>query len=247
MRSTIGVLITVCLSASVLYGTEQPKLSPAEQEVVNVSLTIRDAALRRDMEAWSRYVSDDCIFSTDDGTLATKAQTMAHSRKMPADYDHSVNPRDFVVRLHGDTAVAKYRVTGHEQFTDADIISEERVTETYIKQNGSWVLLAKHWGLLPVNFHKPVAAETSAYKDYAGQYQWRPMDDVETVSEKEGKLWSRFSKDEEEEEYLPLSSDTFFVKDDLGTTQFVRDGHGHVSGYTYHRSDGQEIHVKKIK
>lgn len=51
----------------------------------------------------------------------------------------------------------------------------------------------------------------------------------------------------DEDEYLPLSSDTFFVKDDLGSVTFVRDAQGRVTGYTYHRFDGQEIHVKKIK
>ncbi|MGO9086293.1 MAG: DUF4440 domain-containing protein [Candidatus Sulfotelmatobacter sp.] len=245
MRSASCLFVTLCLFASLLYATDQPKLSSAEQGVVNVSLAIRDAALRRDMEAWPRYVADDCIFSTDDGALATKVQTIEHYRRMPADYDRSVNPRDFVVRLHGDTAVTNYRVTVREQFTDADITSEMRVTETYIRQNGSWLLIAKHWGLLPVNFHKPVAVDTSGYKDYVGQYQWRPLDQVETVSLKDGKLWSNLGGDEDEA--LPLGSETFFFKDDLGSVTFVRDAQGHVNGYTYHRNDGQEIHVKRIK
>jgi hypothetical protein len=66
-----------------------------------------------------------------------------------------------------------------------------------------------------------------------------------TISVRDGKLWSQFPK--EPDEYLPLSSDTFFVKDDIGSVTFVRDARGHVTGYTYHRWDGQEIHVKKIK
>jgi hypothetical protein len=143
--------------------------------------------------------------------------------------------------------VLNYRVTVHEQFTDADIISEQRYTETYIKHHGSWLLIAKQWGNLPVNFRKPVAVDTSVYKDYVGQYQWRPVADIETISLRDGKLWPRFSKDKLDDEYLPLSSDTFFVKDDIGSMQFVRDGQGHVTGYTYHRWDGQEIHVMKIK
>ena len=81
-----------------------------------------------------------------------------------------------------------YRVTIHEQFTDADIISEQRYTETYIKQNGSWLLVAKQWGNLPVNFHKPVSVDTSVYKDYVGQYEWRPLDKPETIWVKDGKL-----------------------------------------------------------
>lgn len=48
-------------------------------------------------------------------------------------------------------------------------------------------------------------------------------------------------------EYLPLSRETYFLKDDLGSATFVRDAKGKVNGYTYHRLDGQEIHVKKIK
>ncbi|HEV2113392.1 MAG TPA: DUF3471 domain-containing protein, partial [Terriglobales bacterium] len=137
------------------------------------------------------------------------------------------------------------RLTGHEQFTDADIISEQRQTETYIKRNGSWLLVARQWGDLPMNFRKPVAVDANVYKDYVGQYEWRPLDALDTVSVKDGKLWSNLGGDEDEA--LPLGSDTFFFKDDLGSLTFSRDAHGRVTGCIYHRVDGQEIHVKKIK
>jgi Domain of unknown function (DUF4440)/Domain of unknown function (DUF3471) len=239
------LLVALCIPASMICAQDQPKFSPAQQEVLNVRNALRETALRRDMAAWSRYVAEDCIFSTDDGTLATKAGFIEHNKKMPPEYDHSENPRDYVIHVHGDTAVINFRITVHEQFTDADIISEQRQTETYVKQNGSWLLVARQWGNLPVNFHKPVAVDGSLYKDYVGEYQWRPLDDVETVSLRGGKLWSQFGKDEDE--YLPLGSETFFVKDDIGSVTFVRDAQRHVRGYTYHRWDGQEIHVKKIK
>ena len=245
MRSLPCLLLAVCLPAGVIHAQEQPRFSPAEQEVLDVRNALRETALRRDMAAWSRYVAEDCIFSTDDGTLATKAEFIEHNRRMPPEYDHSENPRDYVIHVYGDTAVINFRITVHEQFTDADIISEQRQTETYVKQNGSWLLVARQWGNLPVNFHKPVAVDGSLYKDYVGEYQWRPLDDVETVSLRGGKLWSQFGKDEGE--YLPLGSETFFVKSDLGSVTFVRDTQGRVTGYTYHRWDGQEIHVKKIK
>ena len=245
MRYFACLLVAVCLCASMIRAQDQPKFSPAEQEVLNVHNALRDTALRRDMTAWSRYVADDCIFSTDDGELNTKAQVIEHLGKLPPEYDHSVNPRDYVVHVYGDAAVINFRITAHEQFTDADIISEQRQTETYVKRNGSWLLVASQWGNLPVNFHKPVAVDTSVYKDYVGQYEWRPGDDVETVSLKGGKLWTK--QGEDVDEYLPLGAETFFIKSDLGTFAFSRDAQGHVTGYTYHRVDGQEIHVKKIK
>jgi hypothetical protein len=246
MRFFAFLLLALGIFARLLHAADQPKLTPAQQEVVDARKARVAAADRRDFAAWSPFVADDCIYSTDDGALSTdvKAKTIEHWKK-PLEYDRETNARDYVVHLYGNTAVVNLRVTGHEQFTDSDIISEVRETETYIKQNGSWVLVAKQWGLRPVNFHKPVVVDTSAYKDYVGQYQWRPLDEVETVSLKDGKLWSNLGGDQDEA--LPLGSETFFFKDDLGSVTFVRDAQGHVSGYTYNRNDGQEIHVKKIK
>jgi hypothetical protein len=245
MRLLTCLSLAVGLSSSPLYAQNTPQFSPTQQEVLNVRNLLRDTALRRDMAAWSKLVADDCIFSTDDGTLSTKAQFIEHNGRMPPEYDRSMNPRDYAVHLYGNTAILNFRLTVHEQFTDADIISEQRQTETYVKQNGSWLLVARQWGNQPVNFHKPVAVDTRVYKDYVGQYEWRPHGDVDIVSVKDGKLWSQFGTDEDE--YLPLGSETFFVKSDLGSITFTRDSQGHVTGYTYHRDDGQEIHVKKIR
>jgi ketosteroid isomerase-like protein len=247
MRCFTWLLVAVCLCANMIAAQDQPKLSSAQQEVLDAHNARVEAAEKRDYATYSRLVADDCISTDDDGVLDTnpKAHIMEHW-KLPLAYDHGVNPRDFVVHVYDSTAVLNYRVTIHEQFTDADIISEQRYTETYVKQNGSWLLVARQWGNLPVNFHKPVSIDTSAYKDYVGQYEWRPLGGVDTVSLKDGKLWTHFGKDMDEQ-YFPLGSETFFMRNDLGSVTFVRDGQGRVTGYTYHRWDGQEIHVKKIK
>jgi hypothetical protein len=247
MRSITCLLVALCLSASTICAQDQPKFSPAQQEVLDVRKARVEAGKRRD-GSWSRYVADDCIFSDDDGNLTTKAKMIDHDKtyNWPIEYDHSVNFRDYIVHVYGNTAVINLRFTVHEQFTDSDIITEMRGTETYVKQDGSWLLVARQWGPLPVNLRKPVAVDTSVYKDYIGQYQWRPLDDVETITVKDGKLWSQVGK-EAEQEYFPLGPETFFVKDDLGSFTFVRDAQGHVTGYTYHRWDGQDIHAKKIK
>ena len=135
--------------------------------------------------------------------------------------------------------------TNHEQFNDSDIVSEVRMTETYIKQDGRWLLIARQWGKIPTNFRKPVAVDTSIYQDYVGQYEWRPLDDVETISVKDGRLWTQSGKDVEE--YLPLGNDSFFLRNELGIDKFTRDALGRVTGNTYQDADGQEVHIKKIK
>lgn len=40
--------------------------------------------------------------------------------KLPPEYDRTVNPRDYVIHVYGNAAVINFRLTGHEQFTDAD-------------------------------------------------------------------------------------------------------------------------------
>lgn len=244
MRYFTCLLVALCLSCSTICAQDPSKLSPAQQEVLDAHKARVEAGEKRDYATWSRLVADDCMYSDDDGILDTnpKAHVM-EQWKLPLAYDHGVNPRGYVIHVYDNTAVLNYRVTIHEQFTDTDLISEQRYTETYIKQNGSWLLIARQWGNLPVNFRKPIAVDTSVYKDYVGKYQSRPLGRVETVSVKDGKLWTDFG----DEEYFPLGSETFFVKDDLGSVTFVRDAQGHVTGYTYNRGDGQELHSKKIK
>jgi len=227
-----SLMISLCISATILLASGEPKLTPEQQEVINAHNTLRDTARRRDFAAWSPHVADDCIFSTDDGEITTKAKVIDHMRNMPLAYDHSENQRDFTVRV------------GLRIPTSSP---EMRETETFIRRGGSWLLVARQWGALPVNFRVPVAADPLSYGDYAGQYEWRPGGPVDDVSVKDGKLLTRLNEESEDHEYLPLGSGTFFIKDDLGTVTFVRNAQGRVRGYTYHRVDGQEVHVKKIK
>jgi hypothetical protein len=245
MRLIVCLFLALCLPASTLSAQDQSQLSPAQREVLDARKARLEAGDRRDA-SWSRYVADDCIFSNDDGNLTTKARILEHAKAWPPEYDHSVDFRDLVIHVYGETAVLNVRFTVHEQFTDSDIITEMRATETYSKQKGSWLLIARQWGPLPVNFHKPSTANAATYKDYIGRYQWRPLSRVETISVKDGKLWSQLGE-EDGEEYFPLGPETFFVRSDLGSVTFVRDARGHVTGYTYHRSDGQEIHAAKIE
>ena len=246
MRSFKGLLISMYLVASTLAATDIPKFSAAEQEVLKISQARRDASNTRDLVSSARYVAENCLFSSDGGVLQTKSQYYEYFAKLPVEYDHSVNPRDFVVHVHGDAAVINFRTTTHERFGDNDIISEQRRTETWFKQNGTWLLIALQWDNLPVNFRTAVAVDTTRYKDYVGQYEWRPNGDIETVDFKDGKLWSYLGKDVDE--YLPAGTDSFFIREgDLATFTFSRDAQGQVTGYVYHRIDGQEIQVKKLK
>jgi len=100
-----------------------------------------------------------------------------------------------------------------------------------ILQDGWWLLIARQWGKIPTNFQKPVGVDSSIYKDYVGQYEWRPLDNVETISVKDGRLWTQ-SGNEAPEELLPLGADSFFLRSDLGINKFAREPNGRITGNT---------------
>ena len=239
--------IFLWLSPIAMWGsaTEAQKLSPTEQEVVDVQRARMEAAARRDLEAWSVYVADDCIFSGDDGSLLTKAQMIAYYKRVPAEYDRALDPREYTVHLYGNTAVVNLRATDHEPAGGIDITGEQRRTETFIKRNGTWIAVAIQWSALPVNHRKPVSTAGRSLQEYVGEYRARPKDDGETISIKDGKLWSQSGKDGAWCEYA--GGETFFYKSDVGQFTFSRDAQGRVKGYTYRRADGQEIYSQKIQ
>jgi len=77
MRYLTCLLIALCIPATVICAQDQPKLTPAQQEVLDARKARVEAGKKRD-GSWSRYVADDCIYSDDDGNLVTKAQLLEH-------------------------------------------------------------------------------------------------------------------------------------------------------------------------
>ena len=86
-------LFALCMTPCSGNAAGGQKFTPAEQEVIDVQKARMEAAARRDMAAWSRYVAEDCIISGENGTVQTKAQMMTYYKKVPAEYDRALDPR----------------------------------------------------------------------------------------------------------------------------------------------------------
>lgn len=153
-----------------MRGTRGEVYSP--EEILEVHEQMWQAIGKRDLDKWSAYVAEDCIFSNEEGEITTRSELIGHLRTLPREYDRSENRREFIVRVYGKTAVLNFRLTAHEQFTDADIITEFRETETFVRQSGSWKLVAVQWGALPVSFRKPGNDRPVRVQDYAGDFEW---------------------------------------------------------------------------
>ena len=71
MRFCTCLLVTACLCASMIRAQDQPKFSPAQQEVLDAHKARAEASEKRDYMTYSRLVADDCMSSNDNGVLIT--------------------------------------------------------------------------------------------------------------------------------------------------------------------------------
>lgn len=79
--------VALCLSTGMFKAADQPKLSPAQQEVINAHEARTESRNKRDQAVYSRYAADDYIFSGDDGSVLTNIQLMASVGKFPMGAD----------------------------------------------------------------------------------------------------------------------------------------------------------------
>jgi len=229
-----------------VQATEKARPDDVEQQkVLQASQAWRDAFNRRDLDAVARYLDDDFLGSADDGVFLSKARLLKRLAAHTPEEEQRADVQDVCVRVERDFAVVNYLVIIREGgFEPAPLSFQFRRTEIFRKKNDAWVAIAAHDSPSPINHRVPVKVDPKTFKDYVGQYTYRPGFTVIYTVEDE-RLIDEFKG--EKSELFPLGNDAFFERNDIGWTSFVRDQRGRVTGYIYHFPDGQEAAGKRIK
>jgi ketosteroid isomerase-like protein len=105
-----------------------------------------DAELNHDPVSLGKLMAEDFIFTEPDGSVMHKTEEVAFTADPDAHFD-ILESRDLKVQVHGDAAV----VTGavHEKGTYHGKTFEHRgrITDTWIRENGSWLCIAAHFSI----------------------------------------------------------------------------------------------------
>jgi len=123
--------------------TKSIKATPdakAEQELRKLERDWLDA----DAEAVERIEADDFTITYGDGTVRDKAQYIDMVRHGTRNPNASQWTEDSKVRVYGDTAVITGRYIYKVRDKDKETVSESRYTDTYIRKNGRWQVVASH-------------------------------------------------------------------------------------------------------
>jgi ketosteroid isomerase-like protein len=216
----------------------------AEAEVSAAIHARIEAFNRRDLRAFRAAAAEPYLGVGDDGLTQEAVPDYSH---LARNDDQIRDIRDLHVRVHGDTAVANYRTTEHEPMGGIDLVSEERRSEAWQKQRGTWRLLQAHLMVIPVNRREPIAGLPGRLSDYPGVYTMR-ADIVLTVTVSGNRLFMAYMGETEPWEASYGGGDTFFFRQlagDLTSYEFERDAQGRVTALLARRADGQTLRAPR--
>ncbi|MBC7910977.1 MAG: nuclear transport factor 2 family protein [Pyrinomonadaceae bacterium] len=150
---SVFMLATVALLFSFLQAGDAQALqgSKAEQAVRKLERAWLDAYEQRDAKAMNAIVADDFVITFPDGSRQTKQQVVDSIKapRNPASPSLKFHTEDVQARVYGNTVILIGRVVT-EYLRDGKTVKEQsRYTDTYIKRQGRWQVVASHLSNAP--------------------------------------------------------------------------------------------------
>lgn len=234
--------VTLIVASGCKGATNSMAADAAEREIPLVLQERLDALGRGDLEAYSSFLAEDCIFLDDDGQRTDKAATVKHFREQ-AGHGHS-KETEIVVHPYGDAAVATFHqsVIEFDDVLGSTVHSELEITETYVREKGRWLLATQQATPIPWANHPPTTVDPARYDEYAGNYQITPHRIV-TVTREGNRLYEKWPNESKVED-VPLSETAFVQKGEASVLTFERDSTGKVVRFVLHLNSDDLVGVK---
>ncbi len=145
LSKTFPIFLLILLTSC--YATAQ---NNSEQEVRKLERAWLDAYEKKDAEAMNKIVADDFTITFPDGSIQTKPQILdslksSRSSSPPPKFQ----TEEVQARVYGDTVILIGRVIAEWQQNGQPMKEQNRYTDTYIKRNGHWQVVASHLSNVP--------------------------------------------------------------------------------------------------
>jgi hypothetical protein len=228
------VFLALILAASAQAG--QSSLDPA----VAIAQAIRerfDAFGRADADAWGRYVADDCLCGpTDKSGIQRELRARPPGVRMWIDEMTGLE-----VRLRGDVAAVRYRQIEHTQIGEQRIDLPQLKSETYVRRDGRWLLLAGLDSALPIDPPR-ATVDPARYDALVGRYEYAAG--VADVVTRDGARLLVQPTGGPPEELVPEDATTFFLAGQPWRYVFVMEG-GRATALRF-RMFGRELVARRM-
>ena len=148
MRRTLVIAALALTATSIALGQKQSssrdQRSSVEQAIRQLDNERIQAQIGADAVALDRIYADDFIGVGPSGTVRTKTQVISDFTSGDLKFQ-SITTDDVQVRVYGDTAVETGRSTMIGQDKGKTVPRDTRFTRVWVKQQGSWRLVANHY------------------------------------------------------------------------------------------------------
>jgi ketosteroid isomerase-like protein len=199
---------------------------------------------RGDKATFDQIVADDFTGTDESAKVRNKAQERELLQAPPASIKTSLTNEDVQVRIYGDAAIVTGRIVVKTQLSGQPEISfQSRFTDTFLKRQERWQVVARHYSRLPVE-RTPVKLDPKVYDQYVGQYEVAP-NFVLTVTKEGEKLMSQ-ATGQPKFELLPVSEVAFFIKGISAVFIFMRGPDGEIERMITVQ-DGMIITARRVK
>ncbi len=247
MKLLIAGLLILATIPIALSQTPNQKVSEASDELELKRLEDEwlSTYLRGDKSTFDRIVADDFTGTDESAVLRNKAQERELVQAPPTgSIKVSLTNEDVQVRIYGDTAIVTGRIVQKAERAGQDSFGfQSRFTDTFLKRQGRWQVVARHYSRLPQQ-RTAIKVDPKIYDAYVGEYEIAPGI-VFQVSKEGDKLMSQ-TTGQAKAELFSESEIGFFVKGIPAQFMFVRDDKGQVARVVV-LQDGRTISMKRIK
>lgn len=219
-------LCSALLNSAVAQPTSTQPASQTEQELKNISQQLLDAIAVGGKAVWNRYLAETCLIRDENGGLSTKAELLKQLTPLPEGYVGKIEITEARVQDYGQVAILTHIDREELKLFGQTLITRFTSTDTYLRQNGKWQMIASQISVLPSEL-TPQPVPIEKMKAVTGQYELTPGI-VYDVTLEEGKLFGQRT-DRPKEELFPENETTYFRKGNpRGLKIFVKNENGQV-------------------
>lgn len=224
-------------------GPVTEKTDAAAETLKAISQELMDAVAPGKKEVWERYLSEDCLYVDETGSVSTKSELLKDFGPLPAGYIGRIEVTDPQVRTAGDTAVITHRDVEYLELYGQKMLTQFQTTSTFVRRNGQWQVIFSHVSVLPSEL-TPVSVDPHIYDRYTGEYELAPG--VVYTVKREGDKLTGQRTGREKEELFPTTETMFFRKGNpRGVKIFATDSKGNVIQMIDRRDNNDLIWKRK--
>jgi hypothetical protein len=147
--------------------------SPTRDELVALTQELMDAIPLGKADVWQRILADDVVVIDEFGRRQTKKEAVDAIHPMPQGFSGSIEIRDPQLHAVADTAVLSGEMYERESVFDQRLVVRYIFSNTFVRRDGRWQLLAAMDVTLPTR--PPTLAVADLHPaDYPGTYRYGP-------------------------------------------------------------------------